>query len=286
MRTFLSRSLAALSFMAVLGFANDAKAQFNVKEYIDHMGDYVHPYLHEEKATMNGMVVTQSKTETQYDDKMRPIHQVVTLNGMKQMEISDYVYDGKTTSYIVTYYLNGAENNKEKFTNTYMDDDQLYPVKMVMEAVGPEPRDVRISEHTYNDEGLITHSVTTKNGVLEIENKNYVYTPNSCDYEFYTTIPAPANGKGHMEFKDGKKYLREVEETVMDYPTGPMKTRSEHRFDENGMLAGSKVYTNGELSFEFKDYVWGDKKCNYTQVTYANGQPLMVTEISEYYKGK
>ena len=57
--------------------------------------------------------------------------------------------------------------------------------------------------------------------------------------------------------------------------------KNEFTYDENGNIISMKTFQNGQLSMEWKDYVWGDKKNTHVEIMYMNGSPMSTTEVTQ-----
>ena len=246
--------------------------------------DYLYEYLHEVKTSMGGNVVSETKMETTYDDNNHIISMITTTNGAKTMEMIDYVYGDKIRSNTSNIYLNGQKMMTMKTNSTFADD--IYRNMTVNESETDQMGKVskQRNEWTYDDQGRIIGMKQFLNGELQLEQKDYEWTPNSCSYVEILYFPMKSTKNVSKQFKDDHyiQNILEVHETDMNGVK--MESRSEWTYDDAGNMTSFKNYSNGQLSMEWKDFVWGDKKGSHTEIMYMNGAPTTTSEVKQYYK--
>lgn len=260
------------------------KAQNETDDLPFLKSDYLYEYLHEVKTTMGGNVISETKMETTYDDNNHIMSMITTTNGAKTMEMIDYVYGDKTRSNATNMYMNGQKMMTMKTNSTFADD--IYRNMTVNETETEQMgnKSKQRNEWTYDDQGRIIGMKQFLNGDLQLEQKNYEWTPNSCTYEEIQYFPMKSMQKVSKQFKD-ENYVQnilEIHETDMNGVK--MESRSEWTYDDNGNMTSFKNFQNGQLSMEWKDFVWGDKKGSHNEIMYMNGTPTTTSEVKQYYK--
>mgnify|MGYP003288418835 CR=1 FL=1 len=247
-------------------------------------GEYVYEYLRESKTMMNGTVVSELRTETTYDDNFLITSIVSYSNGQKTLELYDYVYGDRTRLHKSKTYMNGQCLTSQEYTDTFIDDFyRNMSLSEITTTTAGTTSNERI-EYTYDDQGRIIGMKHYVNGELHIEQLNYVWTPNSCEYESITYAPFPSTSKVSKKFID-EFYVQNVCEIHITTMNGfQTENRSEFTYDDNGNLTSMKSYLNGTLSMEWKDYVWGNKMNKHTEIMYMNGTPISTAEVTQYYK--
>lgn len=279
MKKFIYLAAAALSISAT------AFAQQTKEEAMPFLkGPYAYEILREGKASMNGNPISDTRTETKYDDNNNIISIITTNNGQPMMELVDYVYGDRTLSYVTNSYMNGQKTSTIKTSNQYADDfyRNIAVSEIVMDMLGNTSN--QKLEWNYDDQGRVTGMKQYADGQLQSEEKNYVWTPNSCEYEIITYAPIASTQKVSKKFQDDHYVQNVLEIREMDMNGFKTEIKNEYTYDNDGNLTSSKSYTNGDLTSEWKDYNWGDKKSSHTEIMYMNGAPYMVTEVTQYYK--
>lgn len=246
-------------------------------------GEYVYEYLHVSKLMMNGTVASETRTETTYDENFLVTSITSFTNGQKTLEHCDYVYGDRTRVHKANTYMNGQCTSSQVHTDSFIDDFyRNMSVSEITPATGNSP--VQRNEFIYDDQGRIVGMKQYVDGVLQSEQFNYVWTPNSCEYESITHHPFQSTDKVSKLFSD-ENYVQNVCEihitTINGFQT---ETKTECTYDENGNITSMKSFQNGQLNMEWKDYVWGDKMNTHTIIMYMNGTPFSTTEVTQYYK--
>ena len=246
--------------------------------------DYLYEYLNESKIMMGGNVVSESKTEITYDDDNHIISMVSYMNGQKLMEMIDYTYSDRKRTHIANNYSHGEIMMSSKVTDTFADDIYRNMLVSERETEMAGNKSVTRYEWIYDDQGRIIGMKEFLDGQLQMEQKEYVWTPNSCEYIEERLLPFPSVTKVTKQFQD-EHYVQNVLEIHASDRNG-VKTefRTECQYDDNGNLISLKSYLNGQLSSEWKDYNWGDKKSSHTVISYMNGNPTSTSEVVQYYK--
>ena len=247
--------------------------------------EYAYEYLRVDKTIMNGMVVSESRTESSYNENFLITGIVTYMNGQKTMELYDYVYGDRTRLHKTNTYMNGQCLSTQDVSDTFVDDFyRNMNLSEITTATGGVVSSMQRIEFTYDEQGRITGMKQFVNGELQTEQFNYVWTPNSCEYESVTYFPFQSTDKVSKKFID-EHYVQNVCEThVMTMNGIQMETKNEYTYDESGNMTSMKSYQNGQLSMEWKDFVWGDKINTYTQVMYVNGAPMSTSVVTRYYK--
>lgn len=247
-------------------------------------GEYVYEYLRESKMSMGGNVISESRTETEYDDNNNIIRMTVYTNGDKTSETTDYKYGNRTMSNVSNSYMNGQKTSTIKTKNTYADDiyRNILVSEIEMDIMGNISN--QRNEWEYDDNGRIIGMKQYQNGELSKEQKDYVWTPNSCEYVEVSYFPMQSTDKVSKKFQDDN-YVQNVLETH-DMDMNGMKTnsRSEFTYNDKGNIDSMKGYTNEQLTMEWKDYIWGEKKNTHKEIMYMNGSPSSISEVTQYYK--
>lgn len=273
-------SLLMIAIMAI-----SSKAQTEVSDSLPFLkSKYLYEYLHESKTMMNGNVVSETTMETEYDDDNKIVSMITKTNGQKSMESVDYKYGDKTRSYTVNMYMNGNLTQSTNYNDTFADD--IYRNMLVSEMKNDigDDNGIRRFEWTYDDKGRIIGMKHFLNGVLQSEQREYVWTPNSCEYVEETFLPFPSMQHVSKQFKDDNYVQNILEIHKMDMNGMQSESRNEYQYDDDGNIISSKSYSNGELFTEWKDYSWGDKKSTHTEIMYMNGTPMSTTEVTQYFK--
>ena len=273
-------SLILIAFVAIT-----SKAQTEISDSLPFLkSKYLYEYLHESKTMMNGNVVSETTMETTYDDNDRIVSMITKTNGQKTMESIDYKYGDKTRSYTVNMYMNGDLTQSSNYNDTFADD--IYRNMLVSEMTNNvgDNKGVRRYEWTYDDNGRIIGMKHYLNDVLQSEQRDYVWTPNSCEYVEETFLPFPSVQHVLKQFKDDNYVQNVLEVHKMDMNGMQSELRSEFEYDDDGNIISMKSYNNGQLMSEWKDYTWGNKKSTHTEIMYMNGTPMSITEVIQYYK--
>ena len=111
-----------------------------------------------------------------------------------------------------------------------------------------------------------------------------MWTPNSCEYVEISYFPMASSQKVTKKFQDENYVQNILEVHEIDMNGVKMENKNECTYDSDGNLTSMKSYTNGQLTMEWKDYIWGDKKNTHKEVMYMNGTPFMTIEVTQYYK--
>lgn len=274
-----------LAFLFIAFAAITSCAQTETPDSLPFLkSKYLHEYLHEAKMMMNGNVVSETITETTYDEKDRISSMTIKTNGQKIMEFIDYNYGDKTRNYTVNNFLNGNLSASTIHNDTFADD--IYRNMLTSESKNKlaDDNSVQLMEWTYDDNGRIIGMKQYLNGVLQSEQRDYVWTTNSCEYVEETFLPFPSISHVSKQFKDNYYVQNILEIHKIDRNGMQSESRNETKYDDDGNIISFKSFDNGELSFEWKDYVWGDNKSTHTEIMYINGNPMSVTEVTQYYK--
>jgi hypothetical protein len=247
-------------------------------------GEYVYEYLRESKIMMNGAVISETRTETSYDKNFLITGVVTFTNGQKTLELFDYIYGDRTRMHKANTYMNSQCLSSQEYSDTFIDD--FYRNMSVSEITTTSAgiSSIQKNEFFYDEQGRIIGMKQFVNGNLQMEQLNYVWTPNSCEYESITYYPVQSTEKVTKRFID-EYYVQNVCEiriiTINGFQT---EIKNEYTYDERGNLTSMKNFQNGQLVMEWKDYVWGEKKNTHKEITYMNGSPISTTEVSQYYK--
>ena len=265
-----------------LSFTIDAQTKEEVMPFLK--GEYVYEYLRESKNKMGDNIISETISKTDYNDNGNIISMVITTNGEKTMETIDYQYGDREMSNVSNNYLNGQKISTSKTHNTYADD--FYRNISVSEIESEQfgnTSNLRI-EWTYDDQGRMTGMKQFLNGELLSESTDFVWTPNSCEYITYSYSPIQSVDKVSKKFQDENYVQNVLEIHNIDMNGVSMENKNECTYDNDGNLTSMKSYSNGQLTMEFKDYVWGDKKNTHEEVMYMNDKPYSISEVTQYYK--
>lgn len=278
------KKLVNLAVMAILaGFSTSA--QTTAEEVMPFLkGEYVYEYLREAKAMMNGSVVSETRTETTYDDNNHITKILVTTNGQPTLETTDFNYGNRTMSNVSNSYMNGQKLSTTKTSNQYADDFYRNTSIAEIETEGFGNTTKQRNEWSYDEQGRIIGMKQFQDGQLQKEQKDYVWTPNSCEYVEISYFPIASTQKVTKKFQDENYVQNILEVHEIDMNGVKMENKNEYTYDPDGNLTSMKSFSNGQLTMEWKDYKWGDKKNTHTEVMYMNGTPSMTTEVTQYYK--
>ncbi len=274
--------------LACLTISNPSVIAQNTKEEAMPFlkGDYVYEYLRESKTTMGGNVVSENQTETTYNTENNVTSVITTTNGQKTLEMLAYVYGNKTLTYQGNTYMNGQLLSSQKFSNTYADNFYRNMLTSDIETEGMGSTTKQHIEYSYDNQNRIVGMKHYQDGKLQKEELNYVWTPNTCEFEEITYFPIQSKAKVSRKYQD-ENYVQVLEEIRITEMGGvTTETKSEYTYlnTYNGNLTSMKNFQNGVLVMEWKDYVWGDKKNTHTEIMYANGSPISTSEVTQYYK--
>lgn len=247
-------------------------------------GEFVYETLREAKTMMNGSVVSEMCTETTYDDNNNITKILVTTNGQPTLETTDYNYGNRTMSNVSSSYMNGQKLSTKKTSNQYADDFYRNIVVAEIETEGFGHTTKQKNEWSYDEKGRVIGMKQYQDGQLQLEQKDYVWTPNSCEYLEISYFPISSTQKVTKKFQDENYVQNILEIHEIDMNGVKMENKNEYAYDSDGNLSSMKTYTNGQLTMEWKDYTWGDKKNTHTEVMYVNGSPSNITEVTQYYK--
>lgn len=245
---------------------------------------YAYESLRESKMVVGGNVINETRTETTYNND-NLVTSVITLqNGQKSIELSDYVYGDKNRTHNAITYVNGQPYTKSSYNDTFGDDfyRNITVSDVITETMGNQSKE-RI-EWAYDENGRIIGMKHYVNEQLVKEQKNYTWTPNSCEYEEITYSPIPSTDKVTKKYADDNYVQNVLEIHSIDMNGAKTESKNECSYDKDGNITSLKSYQNGQLTMEWKDYVWGDKKNTHTEIMYMNGNPMSVTEVTQYYK--
>ena len=246
--------------------------------------DYMYEYLNVAKTIVDGNVISETRVETTYDDNNRITSIITTTNGQKTMEMVDFIYGDRTKSNVNNTYMNGEKFSTQKVTNSYVDDYYRNIGVAEIETEMKGKTEKQRNEWVYDEQERVIGMKQYLDGKLQKEEKDYVWTPNSCEYEEISYFPISSTSKVSKQFQD-ENYVQnvlEVHKTITNGLEGEFKV--EVTYDENGNIISTKNFRNGQLIMEFKDYDWSDKKCTYTAVMYMNGAPCSTLEIERLFK--
>ena len=247
-------------------------------------GDYVYEILRESKTKMGDNLITETIIKTEYDDNNNIVSIIVTTNGEKTLEMIDYVYGDRKMTNLTNQYLNGQLFSSMKTNNTYDDDFYRNIAVGELETIKGGIPSIQRNEWTYDDQGRMTGMKQYIDGNLSEEQKDYTWTSKSCEYFTYSYSPIQYTEKVTKKFEDDN-YVRNVLELHQRDMNGfNIEIKNEATYDNEGNLTSLKSYTNGELTLEFSDYIWGDKKNTHKETMYVNGSPSMISEVTQYYK--
>lgn len=280
---YQKKCISALLLTALGAFTG--AAQKEVPDSLPFLkSKYLHEYLHESKMMMNGNVVSETITETTYDDDNRISNMTTKTNGQKVLEQIDFKYGDKTRSHTVNNYLNGNLTTSSLYNDTFA--DAIYRNMLVSESKNKlaDDNSLQRMEWTYDDKGRIIGMKHYLNGVLQSEQRDYVWTPNSCEYVEETFLPFPSIQHVSKKFKDDYYVQNILEIHKIDMNGMQSELRNEFEYDEDGNIISMKSYTNDMLTSEWKDYNWGDKKSTHTEIMYMNGSPMSTTEVTQLFK--
>lgn len=246
--------------------------------------DYAYEYLRVQKNMMGDKVVGEIRTETTYNDDSLITSVITTFNGQKSLELVDYIYGDKTRSHKANTYMNGQLFSSETFSDVFGDD--FYRNMTLSECTRTQmgnTSNIRI-EWAYDDAGRIISMKQYQDGKLQLEQKDYIWTPNSCEYIAVTYFPITSTDKVNKTFKDSE-YVQNILETH-DIEMNGVKTntRSEFAYDDKGNIISMKSYSNGQPLMEWKDYIWSDKKNTHKEITYMNGNMISESCVEQFYK--
>ena len=265
-----------------------AQANYNLQKAQQAMpflkGEYAYEYLRESKTIMNGTVVSVSRTETSYNDNFLITSIVSYMNGQKNLELYDYVYGDRTRTHKTRTYMNGQCLNSQEVSDHFADEFYRNISNSETKTTIAGNSSIQKTEYTYDEQGRMTGMKVFENGKLQKEQFNYVWTPNSCEYESKTYTPFQSTEKVSKKFID-EYYVQNVCEIHIITTNGfNIESKNEFTYDEKGNLTSMKSFQNGQLSMEWKDYVWEEKKCTHKEITYINGSPTTLIEVTQYYK--
>lgn len=246
--------------------------------------DYAFEYLRVQKSMMGDKVVSEIRTETTYNDNGLIISVITTTNGQKSLELIDYVYGDKTRSYKSNTYMNGQSFSSQSFSDVFV--DEFYRNMTVSESTQTQMGNTSKLryEWTYDESGRIIGVKQYQDGKLQLEQKDYIWSPNSCEYVTITYFPIASTDKVKKTFSDSE-YIQNVLETHEVEMNG-VKTdsRSEFDYDDNGNLISMKNYSNGQLLMEWNSYSWGNKQSSHKEIMYMNGNVISESFVEQYFK--
>ena len=246
-------------------------------------GEYAYEYLRESKTMMNGTVINETRTETSYDENFLITGIKTFTNAQKTLEFFDYVYGDRTRMYKANTYMNGQCISSQEFSDSFIDDFYRNMNVSEIKTTSAGVYSIQKNEYSYDEQGRIIKMKQFVDGKLKMEQLNYVWTPNSCEYESITYFPVQSTEKVSKKFID-KSYVQNVCEIHIITINGVQtETKSEYAYDESGNLTSMKNFQDGQLVMEWKDYVWGDKKNTHIEIMYMNGSPMSTTEVTQFY---
>ena len=283
MRNYIK--LIAVAIFSIIAFAANAYDIEKAKEAMPFLkSDYAYEYLRVQKKMMGDKVVGENRTVTTYNDNYLITSVITTDNGQKSIELVDYVYGDQTRSHKANTYMNGQLFTSENFSDVCGDD--FYRNMTVSESTKTQlgnSSNIRV-EWTYDDADRIIGMKQYQDGKLQLEQKDYTWTPNSCEYVTVTYFPIASTDKVKKTFRD-TEYVQNILETH-DIDMNGLKTslRSEFAYDDNGNLISMRNYNNDQLLMEWKDYIWGDKKSTHKEIMYMNGNIISESLVEQFYK--
>lgn len=272
-------------FLFLIGLSTYAFDLEKAKEAMPFLNsDYAFQYLRIQKNLMNGQPIGETRTETKYTDDGLISSIVTTTNGEKTLELIDYEYGDRTRNYKSNTYLNGQLFSNSTFHDTFGDDfyRNMTTSDNITNQMG-KPGKVHM-EFTYDEEGRIVGMKQYQDDKLQIEQKDYCWTPNSCEYLSITYFPIPSNDHVKKSFQD-TNYVQNILE-IHEIEMNGTKTdsKSEFTYDDKGNMTSMKNFSNGQLLTEWKDYIWGDKKSSHKEIMYLNGNVISESLVEEFYK--
>lgn len=270
---------------SIISFASYAYDLEKAKEAMPFLkSDYAFEYLRIQKSMMGGKDVGETRVETTYNEDGLITSVITTTNGQKQLELVDYVYGDKSRSHTANTYMNGQLFTSESFSDSFSDD--FYRNMTASDIVKNQMGNV-VKEHiewTYDDASRIVGMKHYQGDKLQLEQKDYVWTPNSCEYITVTYFPIASTDKVKKIFKD-TEYVQNILETHEVEMNGvKTSTRSEFTYDDKGNIISMKSYSNGQLLMEWCDYIWGNKQSSHKEIMYMNGNPISESIVEQYYK--
>lgn len=271
----------ALSVFGIMNAYGQQKAE-SVLPFLK--GNYVYEYLHESKMLVNGNVINESRTETKYNDKNNIISIKNYQGGQLMLEQVNYLYGNKVCSYETMTYMGGQKTASSKVKNVYVDD--IYrniSVSEIENTVNGNTTNQR-NEWTYDEQGRMIGMKQYLNGELSKEQLNYVWTPNTCEYEEISYLPMKSTTSVRKEFQDKDYVQNTLELRITDMNGMKSEVKNEYTYNEKGNISSMKSYINEHLTVEWKDYVWGDKQITHTEVMYVNDMPMSTSTVTQYYK--
>ena len=277
--------LLVLSLFSTIGVTTFAYDFEKAKEAMPFLNsDYAFEYLRVQKIMMGDKVIGESRTETTYNDQYLIASIVGTMNGQKTLELVDYEYGDRSRTHTANTYVNGQLYSSALFVDTFGDD---YYRNMTISEIYKTQSGIKSKERiewTYDNDGRITSMKHYQDDKLAIEQKDYIWTPNSCEYTEISYFPTASTSKVKKTFRDSDYVQNILEIHEIEMNGVKTDTRGEFDYDDKGNLISMKSYNNGQLLTEWSNYSWGNKQNTHKETMYMNGTIISESIVEQYYK--
>lgn len=210
-------------------------------------------------------------------------------NGQLSHEGLNYEYDGLNCNYdVFSYNLNSLNGDEvylhQHFKNEYLDETYLrqkHTIEYIYRTNSGQEDQVYESFYEYDGKKVVgfKHFV---NGILEIEADGFSYDGLNCSYtsRYYLDTGDITNIlKIEIQYLDDT-YLRP---TDTRYTTDDNEVYYKSVKYEGKKQKGYKVFVNGTLSEEGRDYVYDGLKCYYKVDYYQNGELSSTSSFEVHY---
>ncbi|MBR5167094.1 MAG: hypothetical protein IKW86_03385 [Salinivirgaceae bacterium] len=246
--------------------------------------------------------ITNSRIEKyKYNEFGDKIEDEIITDESKITEKWEYKYNeqGKKTGYEHTYEYTDTEENriirKRKETVTFssntiniVGEDSFYG-KFIGEKIYTESGQLKSSKGTYTKEDGSIYSTETKysydNSGEETLYENYengkLTEKHITEGNIETRVTNKYSDNGDLEQTSSTKtvYSNSGKILTRENSENGNTTKSEFTYDDNGNETSYKLYSNGQLNEERKDYVYDRNKVTYTECLFDMNRTYYYTLI-------
>jgi len=223
------------------------------------------------------------RIETDYDNDGRQTGYRQYQNGTLFGQYRDLQYNGRTVTYWIDFYSEGNISSSTKHQITYHDNNwmqqRLY-IRYAADGVTEASR----SENDIDNEGRITGYKFYSNGTLSTQRRDYQYNGRTVTYwnDQYSGGNISSSTKYQITYSDnnwmqGTLTIEYAEDDVTE------TYRSEIDYDNDGRETGYKVYQNGTLVQQRRDYQYNGRTITCWVDSYWGGNLFSSTKLERVY---
>ena len=229
-------------------------------------------------------VTETSRTEDDYDNEGRVTGYRFYSNGVLLHQTRDYQYNGRTITFWLDYYSNGNVTSSSKLQRTNRDNNWIQITQTISYAADGVTETIR-QEFDYDNDGRETGYRQYRDGALRTQHRDYEYDGRTVTFwsDSYSGGNVTSSVKMQRTYFD-KNWVQMTQEITYAADGVTETQRIETDFDNDGRETGYRIYSNGVLSSQYRDYQYNGRTVTFWNDTYSGGTLQSSRTVQRVYK--